>query len=233
MSWRFALPVFAYASICCMASVWADEPATSTDPEVIRLHLMDGSTIAGKLSVKDLELETKFGKLQIPITSIRSFTPGLGSHPELTGRVSQLIENLGSAEYDEREAAQKDLKKMGEAIRPELQKRAGDSDKERRERIRALLEELDDLLDDSKDDDEDPSKKWYSPEDIIETTDFTVSGKITTGQFEISSKYGPLKVNLSDIRRGERTPDKPEVLEIELKVDGSNLSGDRLTVVHC
>jgi hypothetical protein len=203
----------------------AEEATTGPkDPEVIRLHLMDGSTIAGKLSVKELEVETKFGKLQIPITSIYSFTPGLGSHPELSGKVAKLIENLGGADYDQRESAQKELKQMGESIRPELQKWVADADKERRERIRALLEELDSQLHDGDGEEGDqPGGKWLVSEDVIETTEFITVGKIMTSEFAVSSKYGPLKIKLSDIRRGERSAEKPEVIEKSLTVDGSHL----------
>jgi hypothetical protein len=197
----------------------AESPSTA-DPEVVRLHLMDGSMIAGKLSVKEIEIETKFGTLKVPIESIRSFTPGLASHPELGKQVYSLIDKLGSADYDERELAQKELQRMGEPVRPELEKHAADGDKERRERIKALLEELDEA---GEDEEAEPRRDWLIPHDAIETSEFTAIGKIVTPQFSIDSKYGPLTIKLSDVRRGERSSTKKANQEKNVKVEGANL----------
>ena len=51
---------------------------------------MDGTTVMGKLSIKDLEVETSFGKLTIPITSILSVRPGLDSLPDLGKKINDL-----------------------------------------------------------------------------------------------------------------------------------------------
>ena len=142
MALRFVLP-FLFGTVLATLTFAADETVSvepngssmPSDPNFVRLHLMDGSMIAGRLSVSELEVETSFGTLKIPIAAIKSFTPGLASHPKLGKQVYDLIENLGSPDYDQRESAQKELTKMGEPIRPELQKRVGDSDKERRERV--------------------------------------------------------------------------------------------------
>lgn len=198
----------------------SEETLTSPDPEVVRLHLMDGSVIAGKLSVKEIEIETKFGLLKVPIESLRSFTPGLASHPELGKQVYNLIDKLGSADYDERELAQKELTKMGEPVRPELEKHATDTDKERRERIKAILEELDEVRGDEEGE---PRRDWLIPHDAVETTEFTAVGKIVTPQFTMASNYGPLTIKLSDVRRGERQFTKKSNVEKNLTIDSSNL----------
>ena len=197
-----------------------EEAAAPADPQVVRLHLMDGSVIAGKLSVKEIELETKFGVLKVPVESLRSFTPGLGSHPELGKQVYNLIDKLGSADYDERETAQKELSKLGEAVRPELQKHAADADKERRERIKTILEELDEAR---EDDENETHREWLIPQDTVETTDFTAIGRIITPQFTISSNYGPLTIQLSDVRRGERASTKKPNTEKNITIDGGSL----------
>lgn len=197
------------------------EAVGPADPLVVRLHLMDGSVIAGKLSVKELEIQTRFGLLKVPIESLRSFTPGLASHPELGKQVNSLINKLGSTDYDERETAQKELTKMGEPVRPELEKHASDGDKERRERIKAILADLDESL---EDEDSDAKREWLIPHDAVETSEFTAIGQIVTPQFSVTSKYGPLVIRLSDVRRGERALTKKRNTEKNLMVDGSNLA---------
>lgn len=227
-SWFLLLvlsPLLAIAATQIGAAEEAKEPESaatspSTDPEVVRLFLMDGSVISGKLSVKEIEIETKFGVLKVPITSLRSFTPGLASHPELDKQVYNLIDKLGSSDYDERELAQQALIKMGEPVRPELEKRIADSDKERRERVKNILDELDEGRDSE---DAAPRNDWLIPHDSIETSEFTAIGKINTPQFTVASLYGPLTIKLSDVRRGEREAGKPPSITKTITVDSSNL----------
>src|SRR5262245_60825555 len=89
-----------------------DEPAAAAaDPELIYVHLMDGSIIAGKLSMKNVEIETEFGTLKVPVSAIKSFMPGLESHPEVAENLDELIKDLGSGNFSRREAAQKALLK--------------------------------------------------------------------------------------------------------------------------
>jgi hypothetical protein len=215
------------------------------DPDVIRIHLMDGSTITGKLSLADLEVETSFGTLQVPIASIRSFTPGLGSHPEMARNIDSLIEDLGSGVYGKREAAHKALQKLGPPVRAELELRADDADNERRTRIKELLEEFDELESEAE---VDPDAAGWTDSrplirrDTIVTTDFTIVGRIVPQSFTITSLYGPLTVKLGDIRAGERDAPKGE-LRKNVRVEGANLvqsnmlgtglrleRGDRVTI---
>ncbi|MGE0606608.1 MAG: hypothetical protein AB7O62_05730 [Pirellulales bacterium] len=221
-----------------------DPPAAAVDPDLIRIHLMDGSTISGKLSVEEIEVSTAFGNLQVPIRSIRSFTPGLTSHPELARNVESLIEDLGSSNYPKRELAQKALLKLGPPVRGELERRADDTDNERRTRIKELLELFDELAD-SEDDEEEPraDSGLLIRHDTVETSDFTIVGQIVTQEFTIASQYGPLSIKLSDIRRGEREAPGGGEIRKSLRMDGTHVvqtsmlgsgikleRGDRVTI---
>src|SRR5262249_29715631 len=75
------------------------EPGTS---RLMRLHLMEGSVVAGRLSTETVTVETAFGKLEVPVSSIISFTPGLDSHPEERRKIGRLIQQLGSNNAVER-----------------------------------------------------------------------------------------------------------------------------------
>src|SRR5579872_6269013 len=87
---------------------------------IMRLHLMEGSVVAGKLSTENVTVETAFGKLDVPVSSIVSFTPGLDSHPEERKKIGRLIQQLGSNNAAERDAAQRTLTEMGRTIQTEL-----------------------------------------------------------------------------------------------------------------
>lgn len=215
------------------------------DPQMIRLFLMDGAVIAGKLSITEVAVETSYGNLSIPISSLKSFTPGLGSHPELLSKIDKSIESLGSPDFGERELAQKTILKIGLPAREALKRFADDRDTERRTRIKTILNELDEI---KEEEDEGEEGKTFDREsmvqrDTVETTEFTLVGKIVPKSFSIASPYGPLTVKLSDIRRAQRSAeDKPDVKKT-VTVEGTHLvqrgsmntrikveKGDKITV---
>ncbi len=217
------------------AALLADEPASppvvapgarpgvaqTSGSRTMRLHLMEGSVVTGKLSTDTVTVETAFGKLEVPVANIVSFTPGLDSHPEEGKKIGRLIQQLGSNAAAERDAAQRSLADMGKSIQPELARYALDEDAERRNRIQKILAELEEAEDD---DDLDPmaAKPWLA-QDSLETTLFTVVGKISPQTFDVQTQFGPLKVAIGDIRRGERELDlKPEIKK-QLFVTGENL----------
>jgi hypothetical protein len=195
--------------------------AQTASSRTMRLHLMEGSVVTGKLSTDTVTVETAFGKLEVPVANIVSFTPGLDSHPEEGKRIGRLIQQLGSNGAAERDAAQRMLTDMGKSIQTELARYAQDEDTERRSRIQKILAELEET---EEEEELDPlvAKPWL-PQDSLETTLFTVVGKISPQTFELQTQFGPLKVAIGDIRRGERELDlKPEIKK-QLFVTGENL----------
>src|SRR5258708_7304726 len=92
------------------AALLADEPTNPRAPtsvartgsaesgpvRLMRLHLMEGWVVSGKLPTETVTMETAFGKLEVPVASIVSFTPGLDSHPEERKKIGRLIQQLGS-----------------------------------------------------------------------------------------------------------------------------------------
>jgi hypothetical protein len=217
------------------AALLADEPASppvaatpakpgvaqTSSSRTMRLHLMEGSVVTGKLSTDTVTVETAFGNLEVPVANIVSFTPGLDSHPEEGKRIGRLIQQLGSNAAAERDAAQRALSDMGKSIQPELARYAMDEDTERRTRIQKILAELEEAED--EDELEPTAAKPWLAQDSLETTLFTVVGKISPQTFDVQTQFGPLKVAIGDIRRGERELDlKPEIRK-GLAVTGENL----------
>ncbi|HLJ11315.1 MAG TPA: hypothetical protein VKU82_09000, partial [Planctomycetaceae bacterium] len=181
------------------AALLADEPggppaaapeaksgrAETAPSRTIRLHLMEGSIVTGTLSTDAVTVETAFGKLDVPVGNIVSFTPGLDSHPEERKQIGRLIQQLGSNAAAERDAAQRALTEMGRSIQSELARYAMDEDTERRTRVQKILAELDELEDD-EDRESSPAKPWQS-QDTLETNLFTVVGKISPQTFEVQT----------------------------------------------
>jgi hypothetical protein len=218
----------------------ADEPAgpangargaaggAAANEKALKLYLLEGSVVSGRMSVDALTVATKFGTLEIPVANIVSFTPGLDNHPEERKRIARLILQLGSNVAAERDAAQKGLTELGPSIRQQLEAYANDEDAERRTRIQKILADLDER---TEEDDFDPAKeRALIAEDTVETNLFTVVGKISPQSFKVQTQFGPLSVSLNDIRRGEReVGEKPEVRK-SVTVSGANLI--QLTMVN-
>ena len=99
----------------------------------IKIHLMDGSQITGRLAQQEIEIDTQFGKLNIPVAAIVSLTPGLGSHPMVGQNLDALIAKLGSPVFRAGKRRRR-ATTMGPTIRLKLVAAAEDPDTERRTR---------------------------------------------------------------------------------------------------
>jgi hypothetical protein len=178
------------------------KPRKVLDPDMIKLFLADGTVIAGKLTLKAIEIDTEFGRLSVPVVRVRAFRPGLESFPEVSKKIASQVESLGSNDFKVREEAQKELLAMGLPIRAELRQHTGDSNSERVRRIRDILSKLDELAEES--DDPTAGEQAWLRGDAIETDEFKVVGKIVPQSFTMESKYGTLAVKLGDIRNAKR-----------------------------
>lgn len=198
-------------------------PAVDLGPKHIRLHLLDGSVISGDLSVSEITVETSFGNLVVPIDRIRSFTPGLDSYPKVLEELEALIKNLGSDDYQTREQAHKDLAAMGIKIRKELDRFVNDENAEIKRHVGEIIKELEEQNQEAEELDEGGQQAWIRLDTVV-TTDFTVTGKVTPKAFEITSKYGPLTVQLADVQKGMRETGARESLRKTVTVEGTNIA---------
>lgn len=206
-----------------------DEPAPRRpaappppDPRYMRLHMLDGSVIAGKLSITELPVDTEYGKLSIPISSIRSFIPGLGSHPQVLAEIEKQIGELGSEDFKAREQAHRELSQRGVAVKRILEQHLEDASAEQRRHLQAILKEFEEQ-DSSSDEESAEGRQPWIVDDTIVTQRFTVVGRITRPEFQIDSKYGPLTVKLLDVVRGEREVAGRDALRKTVTVLGNQL----------
>jgi len=208
------LPALCLAALLCLPALGdpgKDEPARPAaepaPPDTLKFHMMDGSVITGKMAAKEIVVQTPYGTLKIPVADVRSFRPGLQSHPDMQSRIDGLFERLGSADQTERDAAQRDLTQMGPTLRGELLAHLKDADPERKSRLQTILDQTDDSADDDADSGAGAAAATtptWTREDAVETRDFTVAGAIAAPKFDLVSVYGPLTVNLGDIRFAQR-----------------------------
>jgi hypothetical protein len=199
----------------------ASAPSATAAPSELKIILMDGSVVSGKLSVADLAIDTKFGSLKVPVDQIQSLVPGLQSHPQFAASLEATINSLASDAFAEREKAQAALLKMGPEIKSILEHEAKSSQNEKQMRLQKILEEFETQL---GDDDTVKVRQWTTG-DVIVTPDFTVVGRITTPGFSVTSPYGTLQLKFNDIREARRDEPQREDINKTIAVSGANQSG--------
>jgi hypothetical protein len=169
------------------------------NPKDHQLYLQDGDVLVGEISLTEIRVATEFGTLTVPLSKVRSLIPGLASSPQLAANLASLIEALGEEDSTARDRAQKELAALGPKVRRFIDARKNDPSAERARRIGELLKALDEL-DESGETAEAP---WIQSDTVV-TTEFTIVGKVSPAILPIGSKYGPLKVDLADLRRAQR-----------------------------
>jgi signal peptidase I len=190
----------------------------------IRFHMWDGAVVGGDVSMHQLQVQTEFGSLAIPIEKIVSFYPGLDSFPERKQMIDTLVTQLGDRDYDVRERAHRQLQGMGLQLRKQLYDFDDGGSAERKKHLTDLRKELEEVLEDLEEEAEDPDNldRALIDGDMINTPDFSVVGKIQQPTFQIASRYGQLTIRLQDIRFADRSFNQPRAeIRKSVAVSGS------------
>lgn len=216
--------------------------APSSDEPVMVVKLREGSTIAGRLSVRTITVTTEFGALEIPVERIVGIVPGLDRHPDVRQKIARLVQQLGSNTASERDAAQEALLSMGPTVRAALRQHAGDQDAERRSRVKSLLSDLDDQAE--QDAEDGTAVAELVAEDRVETDRFAVLGRVAPQSLEVRTRFGALTVTLEDVERIARERKVQPDIRKTIAVTGTHLApaslvstgirvnrGDRIEVV--
>src|SRR6516225_6533188 len=104
--------------LICHASLAADPPAKRSDGTTVEVRFHDGSTL--KLAVREekIELQTAYGKLQIPVSEISRIEFGMRLPKETMEKIQMSIDALNSEQPKEREKAEADLLALREKALP-------------------------------------------------------------------------------------------------------------------
>ena len=187
-------------------------PEETIGKQFAQLHLRDGSIIGGDIKTPTIDIKTKYGVLTVPIARVSKIMPGLNGNPELKSKISSLVEGLGAGDVAIRDASQRDLVAMGLKIKKVLDTFDDGGLAERGKRLEEIRAEFDEIAEDLED-------EFISPEapldynDTVVTPDFSIVGEIQQKEFNVSSKFGRLQVQLGDIMLADRliNRSRPEV----------------------
>ncbi len=188
----------------------------------IRFHMWDGSIVGGEVTTNQIDVETEFGTLQVPIGKITKFYPGLDSIPVLNARINQLVEGLGDKDFDVREQSHRELVSMGIQLRTEIHRFEDGGSAERKKHLQEIKKEIEEMVDQLDEFDEPLDERALIRGDMVVTRDFSIVGKILQNEFRIGSKFGELRVNLGDIKMGDRSfTQKREDIRKSVEVSGT------------
>jgi hypothetical protein len=213
---RYATLVLLFA-----APLSADEPAKpptkDPGPTQFEVRLVDNSTLKAVLQDEKLDVQTKYGKLSVPIADVRRIDFGLRLSADAVKKIDALVAELGNPNEQKRADAAAALSALRERAVPALRRAAKGRDAEHAARARELLDQI---LESIGDDRADPRD-----EDVIQTDGFTVVGRIETAALKArTTHFGELQLKIADLR-GLRSPDaEPDAAAVNALPDPGSLT---------
>ncbi|MCZ7646704.1 MAG: immune inhibitor A [Planctomycetota bacterium] len=216
--------VLCLAALLGFARAWAGEvppPAPPKTPKVtVRLH--DGSILVGKPEAEELKFRTEYGLLTLPLGQIQRVVFGVTVQEVDPRAVAKWVEQLGSANYPEREAAHEALIEQGPKVVPALKvSEAKAEDPEVKQRIATLLASIARAAPDAP------------QHDRIFARQLKASGKVELGELSLETRFGLLKVGAKDIESLEFDTLKSALREnFDRKIAGWDLASDGETRWH-
>ncbi|MSQ96152.1 MAG: hypothetical protein EXR98_16585 [Gemmataceae bacterium] len=171
----------------------AQEKPVPTRPNLVEVRFGDGSVVRMTLLEANLEVQTKYGKLTIPVSDVRRVEFGLHVPHDVNQQISQSIKRLASDVYKERDGASKDLIQVGHFAFPSLQKASKSGDTEVAYRAVSVIKQISERVA--------PELLRLREEDVIHTAEFTIIGTITSQTLKASSPhFGKVPLKLSELR---------------------------------
>jgi hypothetical protein len=184
-----------------VAVIWTGLSAAQTQtgkeadkPSEAEVRFADGSVVRMTILQASLEVTTRYGKLTIPVQEIRRIDLGLHMPEAARQRIEAAVKLLGSSAYKDRDQAVRQLVGQGVLALPALQQAARSSDVEVARRAEAALEQIRAKA---------PEEALHlRADDVIETAEFPVVGKITTPSIKARSAYfGDIELRLPELRQ--------------------------------
>lgn len=208
-AWRFfVLLALGLAIHTARSGAGAPEPSEKPPPKkdpvsgAVEIRFSDDSTVKVVLCDERIELETRYGRLQIPVAEIRRIDFSLRMPEEVRKRVEAAVSDLGHKEFRRREEASAELLRLGERAYPALLRASKSGNLELVRRAEKLLEKFQDEI---------HADHLDLPAlDLVYTEDSKIAGHITKPTLRVRTlAFGEQIVKLEDVR-GLRSPHEEE-----------------------
>jgi hypothetical protein len=172
----------------------AAPPKPQPSPFDVEVVFADGSLVKLTLLDSKVDIDTRYGKLQVPLSEVRRIELGIRYPEGALQKIQDAITQLSDADFKKREAASKELANFGELAYPLVRRAASTSTSpEAVKRARALAEEMHTKISEEK--------LTLRDQDTITTYDFAIAGHIEAPSFKARSPLlGDVDVKLVQAR---------------------------------
>jgi hypothetical protein len=162
-------------------------------PEEVEVRFADGSTVRMVILQETIDVQTKYGKLAIPVKEIRRIEFGLHLPEETVTKIDRAIQRLNHESFKEREAAQRELIEIGAPAYPAVYRASQSLEPEVVQRTRAVLKQMRAKI---------PAKELrLKADDYVRTVDFPVVGRIVSPALKARTSYfGALDLKIGELR---------------------------------
>jgi hypothetical protein len=177
----------------------------------VEVRFGDGSAVRMVMLQDSIDVETKYGKLTVPITEIRRIELGIHLPEGVDKKIERAIKALASDVFKERDNAVKELIALGPHAFPAVTFAAKSTDLEVAKRAESALKGI---------------RQKYKADDLrttvndhVQTTDFPIVGRIVTPKIRAKTAYfGDLDLKLAELRTIHWLTG---LIDLELQVEGS------------
>jgi hypothetical protein len=164
-----------------------------TGPAEVEVTFANGSLVKMALLAENIDIDTEYGKLSVPVRDVRRIEFGLRLPEGADKKIETAVKQLASTEYKEREGAVRELVAQGIYAYPALLQAARKGEPEVAKRAQDAIAKIKAHV---------PAKEFrLGPDDKILTPRFTIVGRITTGSLRAKSEYfGDVDLALATLR---------------------------------
>jgi hypothetical protein len=183
------LPLFFWPAV----SPAQQKAKPKVNADEVEVRFADGSTVRMVILQETIDVQTKYGKLAVPVKDIRRIEFGLHLPEETTDKIDKAIQRLNSEAFKDREAAQRELIELGAVAYPAAYRATQSLEPEVVQRARAVLKSMRAKI---------PAKELrLKADDYVRTLDFPVVGRIVSPALKARTSYfGALDLKIGELR---------------------------------
>jgi hypothetical protein len=170
----------------------AGTPKTTPPAELVA-HFVDGSVIRRVRVIDSIDVQTRYGKLSVPITEIRRIEFATRLSEETSRQIERAIDGLGNRAFAQRENATRELTALGARAYPALKKAASSADKEVSRRAQEVIAQIEQTVA--------AEQLLPRPQDVIHTADSVLTGQILTTSLKAkTSTFGESQLAICELQ---------------------------------
>jgi hypothetical protein len=185
----------------------AGTPKAASPSEVVA-HFVDGSVIRRVRLVENIDVQTRYGKLSIPVQDVRRIEFATRLPEEIARQIERAIDNLGSKTFAQREAASRELAALGARAHPAVKRASSSPDKEVARRAREVLTQIEQTV---------PAEQLRPREqDMIYTSDLVLTGQVLTTSLKArTNTFGETQLAVAEL----------QIIHLETQIRSLTLEG--------